>query len=131
MFNFLKKKTVVKTESEAQLTEEQQDEMRKKIEQIKREIDTPELADKELAEKYEELGLLLAQLKEDEQAIAMLEKSQIYKNSIGAGYKKLLNLYNQKRAEAARNGDDGGIDHWMNKMDEMRQIAKQVTIGGK
>ncbi len=26
--------------------------------------------------------------------------------------------------------DDAGIDKYMNKMDEMRQIAKKVTISG-
>lgn len=131
MFDFFKKKKSVEAESEAQLTEEQQDEIRKKIEQIKREIDILEPSDKLLARKYEELGLLLAQLKEEDQAIVMLEKSQTHNNSIGAGYKKLMNLYNQKRAQAARDGDDAGINQWMDKMDEMRQIAKKVTIGGK
>ena len=49
------------------------------------------------------------------------------KQTIGDGYKKLMSLYNQKRADAARAGDDQrGIDYYMGKMDEMRQIAKQV-----
>ena len=61
----------------------------------------------------------------------MLEKSIEIKRSIGEGYKKLMSLYNKKRAESARNGDDQGIDYYMGKMDEMRQIAKQVTIMGK
>jgi uncharacterized membrane protein (DUF106 family) len=51
---------------------------------------------------------------------------------MGDGYKKLMSLYNAKRAEAARNGDDTGIEKYMNKMDDMRQIAKKLTItGGK
>ncbi len=41
-----------------------------------------------------------------------------------------MSLYNQKRSDAARAGDDQGIDYYMGKMDEMRQIAKQVTIKG-
>ena len=41
-----------------------------------------------------------------------------------------MSLYNAKRAEAARAGDDQVIDHYMGKMDEMRQIAKQLTITG-
>ncbi len=59
-----------------------------------------------------------------------LEQSLANQKSIGDGYKKLMHLYNKKRAEAARAGDDQGIDYYMGKMDEMRQIAKQVTITG-
>lgn len=132
MFDFLKKKTsVIKTELEEQLTEQQKNDIRQKIDQMTVAINGSELPEALLAEKYEEMGLLLVQLNEIDQAIASLEKSQSFKNSIGSGYKKLMSLYNQKRAEAAKNGDDAGIDQWMNKMDDMRQIAKKVTISGQ
>ncbi|MFN1222495.1 tetratricopeptide repeat protein, partial [Enterococcus faecium] len=45
-------------------------------------------------------------------------------------YKKLMSLYNQNIADDARAVDDQGIDYYMVKMDEMRKIAKQVTIKG-
>ncbi|MGX7151174.1 hypothetical protein [Enterococcus ureasiticus] len=133
MFDFLKKKktSIVKTEVAESLTENQKNDLRKEISRLTAEINELELADSALAEKYEEVGLLLAQLDEIDQAISTLEKSQSYKNSIGSGYKKLMSLYNQKRAEAARSGDDAGIEQWMNKMDDMRQIAKKVTISGQ
>lgn len=132
MFDFLKKKTsVIKTDLEEQLTEQQKNDIRQKIDQMTVAINGSELPEALLAEKYEEMGLLLVQLNEIDQAIASLEKSQSFKNSIGSGYKKLMSLYNQKRAEAAKNGDDAGIDLWMNKMDDMRQIAKKVTISGQ
>jgi len=41
-----------------------------------------------------------------------------------------MSLYNAQRAAAARNGDDAKIDYYMDKMEEMRQIAKQLTISG-
>ncbi|MBO0474295.1 hypothetical protein IGL98_000736 [Enterococcus sp. DIV0840] len=133
MFDFLKKKktSIVKTEVAQSLTENQKNDLRKEISRLTAEINELELADSALAEKHEEVGLLLAQLDEIDQAISTLEKSQSYKNSIGSGYKKLMSLYNQKRAEAARSGDDAGIEQWMNKMDDMRQIAKKVTISGQ
>ncbi|MGM0218446.1 tetratricopeptide repeat protein [Enterococcus sp. AZ126] len=133
MFDFLKKKktSVRKTDLEEQLTEQQKNDIRQKIDQMTVAINGPELPEALLAEKYEEMGLLLVQLNEIDQAIASLEKSQSFKNSIGSGYKKLMSLYNQKRAEAAKNGDNAGIDQWMNKMDDMRQIAKKVTISGQ
>ncbi|EOH96952.1 hypothetical protein UAY_02684 [Enterococcus moraviensis ATCC BAA-383] len=133
MFDFLKKKKTkpVKLEVDETLTEEQKNELRQEIEQLTVEIASSEPIDCVFAEKYEKVGLLLAQLSEIDEAIAALEKSQSYKNSIGTGYKKLMSLYNQKRAESAKNGDDAGIDKWMNKMDDMRQIAKKVTISGQ
>ena len=79
---------------------------------------------------YEKLGLNYAQLEQIDAAIESLEKSLDYKLSIGDGYKNLMSLYNAKRAESARNGDDAGIDKYMGKMDDMRQIAKKVTISG-
>ncbi|MGX7264884.1 hypothetical protein [Enterococcus crotali] len=133
MFDFFKKKktSLVKVDVEAVLTEEQKNELHKEIDQVTAEIAASELADNALAEKYEKMGLLFVQLNEIDQAITALEKSQSCKNSIGQGYKKLMSLYNQKRAEAAKNGDSDGIDLWMNKMDDMRQIAKKVTISGQ
>lgn len=80
------------------------------------------------AEKYEELGLKQAELGDIEEAIISLENSLALKNSIGDGYKKLMSLYNQKRAESARNGDSSGIDYYMEKMDEMRQIARNLVV---
>ena len=74
--------------------------------------------------------LKFSELYVNDQAIQYLEKSLENKQTIGDGYKKLMSLYNQKRADAARAGDDQGIDYYMGKMDEMRQIAKQVTIKG-
>ena len=57
-----------------------------------------------------------------------LEKSLEVLPSIGDGYKVLMSLYNKKRADSARSGDDNGIDYYMNKMDDMRQIAKITTL---
>lgn len=47
---------------------------------------------------------------------------------MGEGYKKLMILYNAKRAEAAKNRDDAGIDYYMNKLDDMRNLAKKLTL---
>ena len=47
---------------------------------------------------------------------------------MGEGYKKLMLLYNSKRVEAAKNRDDDGIDYYMNKLDDMRNLAKKLTL---
>ncbi|WP_062805821.1 hypothetical protein [Enterococcus pernyi] len=128
MFGFLKKKKeqpeVIQT-----LSIEEKEELQTTIERLKKGIDQTEETDQR-AVLFEQVGLKLAELGDNDQAIEHLEKSLSLKKSINDGYKKLMSLYNAKRAEAGRAGDDQGIDHYMGKMDEMRQIAKQLTITG-
>lgn len=139
MFNFLKKnkekKPAPAPQAEVELTEAESDQLKEKIEALKIEVKELEAADPqqvpELARLEEKIGLAYSQLQDTDAAISALEKSLELKLSIGDGYKKLMSLYNAKRAEAARNGDDAGIEKYMNKMDEMRQIAKKVTVSGK
>lgn len=133
MFGFFKKKEnepkkgTIKEEKI--LSPEATEKIQSEITQLNQEISTTQEKSK-LAELYEQVGLKFSELYENDQAIQYLEKSLENKQTIGDGYKKLMSLYNQKRADAARAGDDQGIDYYMGKMDEMRQIAKQVTIKG-
>ncbi|WP_208560745.1 tetratricopeptide repeat protein [Marinilactibacillus kalidii] len=132
MFGLFKNKDKPKTKEpttpEPTLSVEEKARLVNEIEALDKEIEQTSETDKPaLAVLYEKKGLKQAELDEKEQAVASLEKSLDYKLSIGDGYKKLMSLYNAKRAEAARSGDDQGIDYYMNKMDDMRQIAKKVT----
>ncbi|CZQ98522.1 Hypothetical protein Tpal_2280 [Trichococcus palustris] len=136
MFNFFgkKKEKVQEVKEKIQLSDERISELRDVIEKTTTEIQEIDSADTQknvlLASLHEKLGLAYAELGEDDQALATLEKSLDYKLTIGDGYKKLMSIYNAKRAEAARNGSDAGIEEYMGKMDNMRQIAKKVTISG-
>ncbi|MBO0410429.1 tetratricopeptide repeat protein [Enterococcus hulanensis] len=135
MFGFLKKKNKPeKAEEKVELSAEEKTVLTDENQQLMAKIAAAEQADPvetdELAGLYEKLGLNYAKLEQTDAAIESLEKSLDHKLTIGDGYKKLMSLYNGKRAEAARNGDDAGIDKYMGKMDEMRQIAKKVTISG-
>ncbi|MEO1769080.1 tetratricopeptide repeat protein [Candidatus Enterococcus ferrettii] len=132
MFGFFKKKEKETAEVvETALTEEEKQALTVKLQELTAQIEAADPAEKEeLAQLHEQLGLTYAELEETEQAIKELESSLEYKLTIKDGYKKLMSLYNAKRAEAARNGDDAGIDYYMGKMDDMRQIAKKVTISG-
>ncbi|WP_025477849.1 hypothetical protein [Enterococcus faecium] len=133
MFGFFKKKENKpkkrSIKEEKILSPEAIEKIQSEITQLNQEISTTQ-EKHELAELYEQIGLKFSELYENDQAIQYLEKSLENKQTIGDGYKKLMSLYNQKRADAARAGDDQGIDYYMGKMDEMRQIAKQVTIKG-
>lgn len=92
------------------------------------EREEPQLSEAEKALSYEKIGLWYAELDDSDEAIAQLEKSLEAKLSMGEGYKKLMSLYNAKRAQAARNKDNEAIDYYMAKMDEMRNIAKKLTL---
>ena len=133
MFGFFKKKENEpkkrSIKEEKILSPEAIEKIQSEITQLNQEISTTQ-EKHELAELYEQIGLKFSELYENDQAIQYLEKSLENKQTIGDGYKKLMSLYNQKRADAARAVDDQGIDYYMGKMDEMRQIAKQVTIKG-
>lgn len=127
-----KKKKPEKLEEKIELSIEEKEHLTKENQQWMTQIAELEQADSaevsDLAGLYEKLGLNYAELDQVDSAIESLEKSLDYKLTIGDGYKKLMSLYNAKRAEAARNGNDTGIDKYMGKMDDMRQIAKKVTI---
>ena len=133
MFGFFKKKENEpkkrSIKEEKILSPEATEKIQSEITQLKQEISTTQDKHK-LAKLYEQVGLKFSELYVNDQAIQYLEKSLENKQTIGDEYKKLMSLYNQKRADAARAGDDQGIDYYMGKMDEMRQIAKQVTIKG-
>lgn len=129
MFNFFKKKPKAKVKSEPVLSDDEKKGIEKKLLELMSDLKKiPEEEKKEKAIFYEQVGLLQGELNQVDEAINSLEKSLAYQLSIGDGYKKLMSLYNKKRAESARNGDDAGINYYMDKMDEMRQIAKKVTL---
>lgn len=130
MFDWFKskKKEAQKTKTEEKpeslrSPEEVQELIQRDLEKIKATSDA-----EVLAKLYEQVGVYYWQLDSVDEAIEHLEKSQELKPSMGEGYKKLMLLYNSKRAEAAKNRDDAGIDYYMNKLDDMRNLAKKLTL---
>lgn len=75
----------------------------------------------------DEIGIVLADAQEIDEAIRYLEVSLSEKKSLGNGYRKLLSLYNIKRREAAEAKDDEQIQYYLKKIDEMMAISKEVT----
>lgn len=130
MFDWFKskKKEAQKTKTEEKpeslrSPEEVQELIQRDLEKIKATSDA-----EVLAKLYEQVGVYYWQLDSVDEAIEYLEKSQELKPSMGEGYKKLMLLYNSKRAEAAKKRDDTGIDYYMNKLDDMRNLAKKLTL---
>lgn len=130
MFKFLKKTTKPSSESQTAPPKYSEEELKKFKQELE---DLLQVKEEHLedAQYFEKLGLLYAQVSQEEDAIKNLEKSLSIKLSMGDGYKKLMSLYNQKRKEAARSQDDELIEYYMGKMDDMRNIAKKVTLTAK
>lgn len=131
MFSFLKKKENIEKEDLVSLSPEYSED---EIIAFKQEISQRESIlehHKNDASFFEKLGLLYGKVDNIEKAIDMLEKSLSIELSMGDGYKKLMSFYNQKRKEAAVAHDDELIEYYMDKMDEMRNIAKKVILTAK
>lgn len=116
---------------QVQLSAEDLKQLETEASQLEASLAGPNRSEAELAQDQEKLGLVYAQLDKDQEAIQHLEESLALKPSMGDAYKTLLSLYNKKRAEAAKAGDDAGIDYYMGKMDDLRQMAKIRTIKGQ
>lgn len=125
MFNFFKKKDYKEPPASAKETlgEKEIDDINNQLTNLE---NNKNLNKEEILEKK---GILQAKLGDQDQAIKSLEESMSLKPSVGEGYKELMSLYNSKRASSAKNGDDKGIEYYMDKMDELRQIARKYTIG--
>ena len=129
MFDWFKSKKAKTEENRGEIKESltSPEELRELIKTDLQKIESTE-NEVELAKLYEQVGIHYSELNLPDEAIEHLEKSQGYKPSMGEGYKKLMMLYNAKRAEAAKNRDDAGIDYYMNKLDDMRNLAKKLTL---
>lgn len=100
------------------------------VESVKKEIDTL-LKEEENYLKYEKIGLLYEKINDEDNAILNLEKSLTFKKNIGDGYKCLMKLYNNKRKYYAKNYDNDKLQYYLNKIDEMLQISKDVIRKGE
>lgn len=135
MFRFGKKRDKEpgpEAAAEVALTEERKEELLRIISLTKEQLtkeQAKQTTGEEQAQIYEELGLALYELQEEDQAMDALEKSLQAKKSIGDGYKILIKLYNKKRAEAAKLNDEQSLQLYLKKMDQMLQVSKDVTRG--
>ena len=76
-----------------------------------------------------EIGSLYFQAEEVDQAIVYYEKSLEEDKQLGKAYTDQLKLYNLKRQEAAAAKDDANLTFYMNKVQELMQLSKDVIRG--
>ena len=127
MLFFGKKKSVEKKTPETE-PEVNREELLAQAEQLKGTLDTA----KDKAERIRilnEIGSCYFQAKETDQAIAYYEQSLEDDKQLGKAYTDLLKLYNLKRQEAASAKDDENLTLYMNKVQNLMQLSKDVIRG--
>ena len=76
-----------------------------------------------------QIGALYYQAEELESAIKYYEESLSIKKEMGKSYTDLMLLYNKKRQQAAENKNDEQMNYYMQKVQEMMQMSKDMLRG--
>lgn len=128
MFFFGKKKNnkeKKKLEIEPEINKE---ELLKRAEELKAKLkDTQDKAEK--TKILNEIGCCYFKAEEKDQAIYYYEQSLEEDKQLGKAYTDLLKLYNQKRQEAAQEKDDEKLQEYMDKVQGLMQLSKDVIRG--
>lgn len=127
MFFFGKKKSAEKKTPEAEPVANRE-ELLAKAEQLKGTLEAAKDKDERISI-LNEIGSCYFQAKETDQAIAYYEQSLEEDKQLGKAYTDLLKLYNLKRQEAASAKDDENLTLYMNKVQSLMQLSKDVIRG--
>lgn len=76
-----------------------------------------------------ELGGKLFALEQIDEAIRFYELSIQENRTLGKAYTDLLKLYNVKRKEAAERNDDEQLQQYLDKIDALMKLSKDVIRG--
>lgn len=125
MFLFKKKKE--KAAKEEAVPEISREELLKKAEAIQKEL--PDLSGEERNKALNELGSLYFEAEETDKAIRAYETSLSESKALGKAYTDLLKLYNIKRREASEAKDDAKMKEYMDKIDGLMKMSKDVIRG--
>lgn len=125
MFLFKKKKD--KAAKEEAVPEISREELLKKAEAIQKEL--PDLSGEERNKALNELGSLYFEAEETDKAIRAYETSLSESKALGKAYTDLLKLYNIKRREASEAKDDAKMKEYMDKIDGLMKLSKDVIRG--
>lgn len=87
------------------------------------------LSGKERIECLNKLGSLYFQSEKISEAIEMYETSLEENKELGKAYTDLLKLYNIKRKEASDSKDEDQVKMYMDKINSLMQLSKDVIRG--
>lgn len=126
---FLKKKKKTKENKKEEITDEvvDQEEIIQLINESKDIIKTA--TGNVLIEHLNTIGNLYFKLEDIDKSIEYYELSLSENKSLGFAYTELMKLYNIKRKEAVENKKDEEVQVYLNKIDELMQLSKDVMRG--
>lgn len=84
---------------------------------------------KKKAELLNKIGDLYFKLNRIDDAISYYEASIEENKTLGRAYTELIKLYNIKQKEAIKKNDDANIKFYMEKIDDLLQLSKDVIRG--
>lgn len=130
MFLFGKKKTEPEREQKKKETASvpNREELLKKAEELIQKLEGVQ-DKKEKTALLNEIGSCFFQAEEQDQAIHYYEMSLSEDRQLGKAYTDLLKLYNQKRQAAAEAKDDAKLTEYMEKVQNLMQMSKDVIRG--
>lgn len=99
----------------------------KKAEELKEELKNCDETKKVML--LNEIGDIYYKISDYDNAVIYYEESLNMEKTIGKAYTNLLNIYNIKRKEAAVNKEDEKLQYYLNKIDDMMKISKDVVRG--
>lgn len=122
---FFKKKEKKKEETAAPVVNKE--ELLAKVEEKIKELEGKEGNDK--VQVLNEIGSLYTQAEEIDQAIKYYEESLEICKQHGKASTDLMKLYNKKRQEAAEAKDDEKVKEYMEKVQGLMQMSKDIIRG--
>lgn len=125
MFLFKKKKEKAAIEEAVPALD--REELLAKAEEIQKELS--KLSGDERIRALNELGGLYFEAEETDRAISAYETSLEESKALGKAYTDLLKLYNIKRREASEAKDDAKMKEYMDKIDGLMKLSKDVIRG--
>ena len=128
MFFFGKKKAEPDRTKEEAAPKADKDGLLEKASELIRKLDTVQ-DKKEKTVLLNEIGSCYFQADEKDQAIYYYEQSLEEDRQLGKAYTDLLKLYNKKRQEAAEAKDDEKLKEYMDKVQGLMQMSKDVLRG--
>lgn len=128
MFLFGKKKTEPEQKKKETASVPNKEELLKKAEELIQKLEGVQ-DKKEKTALLNEIGSCFFQAEEQDQAIHYYEMSLSEDRQLGKAYTDLLKLYNQKRQAAAEAKDDAKLTEYMEKVQNLMQMSKDVIRG--
>ncbi len=124
---FFKRKSKIKIENENEKEEVVIEE--NELVEVKKSLENKIKNGEENIELLIEITSLCMQLKHNIDAIYYLEKILSINKKLGKNYNDLMNLYNSEMRLAAVNKDNEKVQYYLNKIDELMQLSKDVIRG--